>query len=43
MVYNAIFGILLVEWALTKYNPLRINNEKDREMAKKYPEFCRND
>lgn len=38
-----IVGILLIEWALTKYNPLRVVTAKDQEQADKYPEFRRND
>jgi hypothetical protein len=33
----------MVEWALKKYDALRIKNARDQEMADKYPEFKRND
>lgn len=40
---NWALSIALVEWALLKYQPLRIKTEKDREMAEKFPAFRRND
>ena len=43
IILNWVLGIVLVEWALSKYRPLYIKNAKDKEMAEKYPEFRRHD
>ena len=42
-VINWLLSIITVEWALSKLEPCRIKTEKDKELAKKYPEFKRND
>jgi hypothetical protein len=41
--FNAIIGILLIEWALSKHCKLEVKTEKDKEMADKYRAFARND
>jgi hypothetical protein len=43
IVINQIISLLLLEWALYQYEPLRIKTKRDQEEAEKYPEFRRLD
>ena len=42
-ILSSIGGLILIRWALGKMEPLRIITEEDKLMAKKHPEFARND
>ena len=40
---NWFFSLIILEWALTKFKPLKVVTKMNKEFADKYPAFIRND